>query len=633
MKTYIKTILLILFAISNSLYHAQEVFFDNLDQKLISVIPSHYYPMRSGDLLNEFINKSPSDKLKMISAYEASAPDRFENNGEALAMNGDNGYVETPFGQFHEMISNKVVNMSFWARYSEEVYNGTKNGILFSIRETEHGGIQMIAKIENKQIVIYANRPHKDGGNRLVPVIKVDYPINYGSGDGSNPGVETAGYLFFCITSEDTANGKRTKIYFSRPGGRLYCRSFYAYPFEKISPNGNALVLWGGWPGSNDVKASGVDDLMFFQKGNYAAKVLSPQEVLNNYYLQSPLYEGVSYAISGKRDVGQNNYSNYYWTLQSKQDTGVPINEEFIVLDYLSKSYPFSTDRFMVIKRSSSSFQNYKFINAKMGGVMHPSSSSYAYMRTGSVDDTYDPLQYKRDVSDPSVMFNVFSNENKSGQFRLFNDYSQKYLATYMSGGIPYLAFYNEADHVFELFTVTAAFKIDRGSGRKHAGLVNLRNHAFKPEGEYISAKSSALPEFMGVGWSDYYGRIMTQTSQAAFTGFRVYSYEFNEPGDSGALSFYNNCGNAYEGNALMKKDITYGCGFHWMYVKDDVNGKPLYIMHQNTSFRNNNIFNGLFIGARANGQPDIEQNYQNNALNADGSIPDKLLWSIHKVE
>ncbi|WP_449398931.1 hypothetical protein [Chryseobacterium wanjuense] len=250
MNKYSKTLLLLLSIFTTHLLiNAQEVFFKENTTKLKGITPSHFYPMQSGNIFREYVNKIPSDNLRLISAAPVDVSDRFWTSGQALAMDSGNGYVRTPDAQFYEMFQNKVVNMSFWVRFSDDVYLGRKRGILFSVRGKINTSRKMYCVLENKKIVIYTVRKHMSGGDVEVPIIEMDFPVDMTGGRE-----ELNNYFFFSITAENSLNsvdpeknkGKFTRIYISRPDGTLYSRLYYVYPFENVSATDDMFALWGG---------------------------------------------------------------------------------------------------------------------------------------------------------------------------------------------------------------------------------------------------------------------------------------------------------------------------------------------------------------------------------------------------
>lgn len=621
MKTYnFFIIFLLIFCIN--IINAQEVFFKDNTTILKRIDPSHYYPMQKGKMLDEFIRKEASDKLTMVSTDYDLAPDRFGNDGECLAMSQAIGYIKTPDAQYEEMMNNKVINMSFWVSYESAVYQGTKDGIVFSIRNKSNPSIiEMICRIEKKQLVFYAQRPNISGSRSLVPAFKMDFLVESG-------GALLNQYFFFCLTSENTTNGKRTKVYISKPDGSLYSRSFYIYPFEGINASQTQLVLWGGWPPSGTVRAQRMDDLMFFQHNEYQNRTLTSEEVLNNFYIQSPLYEGISYGISA--NMQESSGAPMYNGILGLENDNRQLYPEYVI----SKSEtgtafsPYHSTRFMVLKHPNN-FQSYRIASAKMGGFVHPSTNWYAYMNNSNQDDNYQFFQYRRNIAYPENMYIPGRNPVIDGQFKLYNASSQRFLTTAIgSQPYPYLNYYNGGDPKYRNFSIRSAFKVDRGTDKSYAGLVSLRNHSRKPEGEVVSAQNSNVPSFMGMGWSDY-GKKARMQIENPTVGFKMRQFLFE---DGGGLGFYFQCKNISEGNALLRADNVNSCKFYLMYVEDDQNGKPLYVIRPDMSNGDRLIFNGFFLGGRAGGQPDIEQNYE-NVLGTNGIVPESVLWSIHKAD
>ncbi|WP_312390345.1 hypothetical protein [Chryseobacterium sp.] len=593
---YFFTILIVLFFAVNST--AQEVFFKDNTTRLKAIAPSYYYPFKNGSRFQEFITKNTANNMRLLgSATEISAPDRFTNNGEALGMNGNSGYISPPDVIFNEMINNKVVNMSFWVKYTDEVYNGTKEGVILKIAPKATGSSsKLYVAIKEGKFIMYAMRPKVTGGEVLVPVIKVDFPLDWGN---EKMGSDTNGFIYISINAIGK-DVKKTLISFGRPGGRLYCRSYYMYPFENINTQNDTLLMFGGKLGGDQVKADRIDDIMFFTKNDYTNRILTPEEVLNNFYLQSPLYEGVSYQMQTSRST---------LILGSNHHAGDDLKEEWLAFWVSPASFsPFSYSCFKVIQKADNkSF--YKFSSMKMGGEFARSTNNYIYMSTSGSNEYY---KYIRDVSDPTSMYSL-SVQN----FSLQDEGKRGLLQSYFSEGKSWLVFDSPpSDKSKSLFNISAAIKVFRGSERMWEGKIGLRLHG-KNFQIGRRARYNSAPRWDYVNFTNSHQDFVMKNS---YHGAYIKS-TFSSVWGERNFRRYNGASDMSEGSYFISSNES-PTNFEFIYVKEDVNGKPLYMMTTSDD-------NAMFKLGRGD---SIKQVYK-NALNVDGTVPDDLLWSLERAD
>ncbi|MEN4759841.1 hypothetical protein ABEG63_05830 [Chryseobacterium sp. C39-AII1] len=548
---YFFTILIVLFFAVNST--AQEVFFKDNTRKLEMIESSShtsypiYYPMQAGNSFLDDITQQ-GEPLQVLSGNLATASDRFGNNGQALGINGDNGYV---LAKGLGYIVGGSFQFSCWFRFTDEVYNGNKEGILFSIRDKQNKNAKALCTIKNKKITISVLRNKLAGGTVMVPVIRMDVPVEKME--------ETNGFFFFGMTL-DRIDGKRTKLFISRPGGVLFSRFYYVDPFEGINYDDNECWMMGKLPSEPFVKAERMDDLIYDSFVRYP--VWKPEYMLNNFYIQSPLYEGVSYEIAGnsRGNIG-------YLGLQSQDNFRYAEKmDQYIIFGSNQSASPFGYNRFMMMKPLD--VTGFQFQNMLEGGILQRTNLSN-YIFTGrSTNDSY---TYERNVDNPYSML-----EPLADQFRLKRVGTQGYLQSYNTDDKEWLTFASPpAEKERALFGITAAFKFARGPERNYSGPVQIfsyeRNNTVKwgPELNTPIGFKSQNPEF----------------NQAHFDSgkdaYKILTYKAPEA---------NNYVGRAEDRCLMQGDASYlnmlenptyadVCKFDLLYFKDDANGKPMYII------------------------------------------------------
>lgn len=583
--------------------NAQEVFFEKTDARLKTIMPSNYYPLSYPEdkWREDFMDPVPANALRTIVATQVGGrADRFSNNSESIFFTSPTGAVIPPDHVFASMINNKVINMSFWVRFENAVYTGGRDGQIFSVSSNLGGSPTLICKIIKKEIVLYCVRKAVDGELKLVPVITMDFPIDWNNG-AHLPGEETNGFFFFCITAENTANGKRTRIYISRPGGRLYCRYYYFYPFEGIPAN-YRMNLWGGMPEQGD-KPTGFDDLMFYTTGEYANRMLTPEEVLNNFYMQSPLYEGISY------DIGNTHGS---WNLRSQNNIDQELEEEWVGgSSQIVSQDAYGFNRFNVIKKAKNQ-QIYQIESMKMGGHFYTSSGHYIYMGILRPNKYF---RYRRDVSNPSTMYTAGTSNFQMIEDDHLSHFLQQYESNYLK------ATQIEPDRSRSFFCTKAAVKVFRGPEQSYVGRMQFVNKwdnssTGKPVGydenvswSYITIDKPNKDFMMAnIGTSDIY-----------------YKHRYNSAVQSNFfLRRYNGRDDYVNAKYIITDDVN-DCLWELVYIKEDANGKPLYLL------RGSNGNANLSLGHFGDYEKYLRQGYI-SILNQAGSVADDhYMWSIRK--
>jgi|GEM_PF-4761365 len=579
-------------------FTAQEVFFKDNTTKLKTIVPSHYYPMNFNHPGQEFIRKNDNEKL--LGNFYDTEKDRFNNQDRGL-----NGKVHLPPIVFEEMIKNKVINFSFWAKYDQDVYDGKKSAVLFetSLNGTDLEG-DVSCYILDKKIIVEVIKK-----GRSSAVIKLDFPIDW---ENEKPGEDTNGYIFFSFNSENTTNGKRTKIYVSRPGGRLYCRSYYVYPFENVQVEKASLRIASTL--NNFAGSLAINDLMLFQKAEYVTRTLAPEEVLNNFYLQSPLYEGVSYEINHQHGV---------MGLEKMANRGVELkDEEYLTFEKQNFSHaPFGYNRFNISKVFSGDDQKlFQIESVKLGARLSGiASNEYAYMeQTGGGED----FEYTRDVSDPESMYTVGKDNFKLVHH---NPIEGDFLIdSYEKSGRQWVTVEDRIG-VNSNLNISAAVKVFRplkSYANQKIQLNNYSYNAFIGDNVYTDA---TIDRHILIKPLQLYHYITFKLFSTGYVGnYTNYQLQSDDPKYILQSKGTTTCSNTTDGVKFVVSNASGVCPFNFIYVKDDSNGSPLYMINYNV----HSIRMGVGGTSIENDDRYFGQYYKTK-LHTDGTVPDAFLWRV----
>ncbi len=582
---------------------AQEVFYRDYNSKLITIGPDYYYPLDySAGWMKEFRNPSTSRDLTVIpGAIVGGATDRWKLNSRAANFAASpthlNG-LKIARTNADAIINNKVINVSCWVKFDDDVYSGTAEGSILSTNDANKFKTEIV--VVNKKVTISILSRF---GSR-VPIATMDFPIDWGSGDNLlKPGEETNGYFFFCLTAENRSNGQRTRIYVGRPGGRLYCRYYYFYPFENLAAGDDLFI---GMRNLATRNPTGIDDLMFYTSGPYATRMLTTDEVLNNFYIQSPLYEGISYQMEQMHGIVG---------LESRSDSAVALDNEYLSMKSSQTTNLYGFDRFYIENQAGDANKAFYLRCMKNGAMLVPNFNYYIYTIPDPTSN-HRMYRYSRILDDPSQMYTV--NGSNIGQFRILDDYDPTdFLQSYLHDTTQYLDLARLPTGREANWRIRAANKVFRGPERFIEGPVQLRNYA---SGKTLDHEP---------GWGFYHDLFVKDNGDRVFTmmGNRNQTYPRNRF-SSDQISMWVRRGygpkDLREGGTAVVQ-ASGDCYWEFIYVKRDINGKPLYCMRTSDG----NV--GFKMGPSPGEEYYVRQQYI-TGLNANGTIPDRFLWSIeHK--
>ncbi|WP_148169467.1 hypothetical protein [Pseudomonas chlororaphis] len=323
---------------------AQEVFFKT-NTMLKTDVPAHMYPFDSNDngmnLYNDFVSQDISFSLK-------------SKNGEISDSVVDRNYQKSAIGFISHttnLVLPSLVTQGFLDKNNGFTLSGwmkiddiNKDRVIGYIGHGQQ--VKVAFLIKQKRLYIEKLSPFAD--KKLLPVAHMNEGFSYD--EKTNPVNDdlTNGFFYFAIGSDN----KTTRLHISQPGGRLQSQWFYFSLLGDISADDE--IHFGKAPYNNGLASefdpvSALDDIMVYNR------LLQPEEALNAFYLQSPLYPGVSYRFeNSKKQVIQSEESDnvtgkikndkwYAWKPLQPENTGPLSSDRWLIHTAKSRG----TDKFM----------------------------------------------------------------------------------------------------------------------------------------------------------------------------------------------------------------------------------------------------------------------------------------------
>ncbi|RJK68102.1 hypothetical protein CMV60_05575 [Serratia marcescens] len=276
---------------------SQEVFFKD-QEYLYDLPPEHFYLYGQGEqfeISKDYITKD--DKYSAI----------YNHPDAVVRKTGRNYHKDTSIGFTHE--DAKLIIPDTVTKDIIDKDNGFTITGWFYIsdisedRTVAYIGSESTAKIEillhNRKLIV--RKKSNLVTDRMVPVIETAFPLEI---DGQIPvaGDITNGYFYLALSTDKNS----TRVYLSRPGGRLYSQWFYFGLVGDISYQDK--IYFGRSPSADETfkVMESYSNLMIY------LNQLSSNDVLNAFYIQSPLYPGVSYRFTDSklRDLTPTNWDN-----------------------------------------------------------------------------------------------------------------------------------------------------------------------------------------------------------------------------------------------------------------------------------------------------------------------------------
>lgn len=584
---------------------AQEIFFTG-DGKLKTIQPNHLYLTAANDN-SDYITNDQRNAL-VISGSKTTVLSRFFENTTLSFQT--TGYIQIPNNVIKEVATSqsKGLTISGWLRIND-ISQNTNIGFA-STSQSE--GVKFDISLINKKVVIRKKSRLKN--NTLSPIIITDFPVDF---DGIAPtiGDITNGFFYFSISSDD----KKSRITISRPGGRLYTRLYYVSLTDVLTLNDS--FYWGKSPlsTSNNIPDA-FDDLMVYNK------YLTPEDELNTFYLQSPLYPGVSYLF--------NSPDGFSAAPQNHNNDTQEFNMDYFMWFKLNYTGAYSCNKWFIklgAKDKPSSDTKIYFANARSGGnIYQQTSSNYLYQLQEPSSLYPNRTQYieKRNVT-PMSLYSpnpTISPGLKIGTY-WFNSIQSSGFSLGWNGDYMYLL--NPTAQ--QSWSVAGAQKVyDRNAGAKIS--INASSNM------YVMIKNYQLGKYLDLYWGGAYNylvlndrddnnknqRFLLETKSK--TDYDIYrKVEIKTSSNVGVSPYWGE-----RDQSENEYIIAYGhaCTWEFVYVKDDENNKPLY------AIRANNDWGSYLLGYKnmMGTNPYYICQASTGAYTPDGDVNDNFLWSIDVI-
>lgn len=606
MKIKIYAILLILVTACYVQVFAQEIFFSN-DGKLSALTPAHFYLTAQEDY-SDYITKDASKAMKASGSSTLLRLSRFYENS-TIGFQGQTGILQIPKVVINEALytPTKGLTISGWLKVTD--FSSSISIGFFGTDVMSANDVKIDIALINKKIIIRKKSRLKT--NAISPIIITDYTVDY---DGIEPvgGDLTNGYFYFCIASDN----QTCRVTVSRPGGRLFTRLYYVSLTDILTMEDS--FFWGRSPASpNSVMniPNAFDDIMVYNK------YLSAEENLNAFYIQSPLYPGVSYlfeAPDGYTPAPENN----------RNDSQIFNSDYFKWFNNLNYTGPFSCNKWFfrqVDKPTTTSDTRMYFSNARSGGNIYQQNSSYFLYQLLSPSKIY-PLRTQYSIKRNIYPLNLY-NPNPQTTYNVgtywFNSINSPDYSLGWANADMYLLHPTEAS----AWRVKGANKVYRGAETQ----LSLSDASKM----YVMLKNHYLNKYMDIyfGGKYYYLILKDRDLNNANQKFLIKPSSTSDAGIYKRFEIKALSGDKispYWGETDQKEDehiIIHSQEFGWeiVYVKDDANNKPLY------AIRANNGYGSYLLGYKniMGTNPYYACQSSAGAYNADGNVNDNFLWSI----
>lgn len=416
-----------------------------------------------------------------------------------------------------------------------------------------------------------------------------------------------AGYIYFMLSS----NKNSTRLYYSRPGGRLYANYFW-FGLTDVLSDTHTITFGTVNQKKRTTILDAVDDIMVYNE------MLSPEMANNHFLVQSPLYPSRSYIL---RD-----FENEPIAPEDNDEYNVYDNSIRVKTDDTSTERPYGAKRWLLSTRKMDHHERlFNFINAK------------TYLTIGPVfeNNTESPYEQKSIES---------------------NSLGQLFEAVHIS---------NNPNNVLDCKENAFQFNVKEIIPGNQLG-IDENFH------RYLNIRRSNMPDTEWSVQGSFNTSIRERFSPVSEAGITIFNYETNHSMTIDINDSYTLYQNLYHAQPfrLVKKQGTFNAGdykygyedymfynmektailtpkegikntqngisqrlmpdgnaaYQLMYVKDDPNGKPLYMIRTSNGY-----------GAKVL-VPDVH-NFDNKLIVQDAHdeeeyavIPDHFLWSVNVI-
>lgn len=594
----------LVFATSINTISAQEVFDNNATGSYtINTQVANLYDLNVSDASgwrNDF--KHGNDQTyKLQGNADAATADRFGSPSQALYFNGYKNLI-LPQNVTRDIVNNNNgFSISAWIKVPN---NGNDCDILHFTNPSNGGREDIQVRMKNGYFQILKYSPV---AQKKVVLGQARYKISYYN-DNTNKEIYPAageygeGYIYFMLS----ANKNSTRIYWSRPGGRLYANYFW-FGLSDILTNSH-IMTFGALNGQRGDIISALDDIMVYKE------MLTPELANNHFLVQSPMYPSRSYAVR--------NYNNQTVLPDFSNAEGAYKN------GYIKTKNPtnptegtYASERWqMPVRQKANGKSLIGIINSKAHLPLarwNANTGNYFYQETADFSAERQLFQPIHLIGNPN---NLIDYRQNAFRFQV-NEYasSGKQLGIYNNS--LYLQNANTSDtnwHIEGSFNTSVRERFSRVSEKA----IHVFNYGTK----------KSLTIFSGYAYEDAnkYAPLAfvkkepvfnTLDYQYGYEDFGIYIYgggPDNIKPDHGLNSTTQQDYIKLSGNPGEKAG-----SWQLVYVKDDPNGKPLYLIRTNNGYGARILIPNYTTG----GKTYITQ----NAIAEEGpSYPNNYLWSIN---
>ncbi|ROI05859.1 T9SS C-terminal target domain-containing protein [Chryseobacterium sp. G0240] len=602
-SAFVNHFLSLIMIISMNQLSAQEVF-DNTatGNYTVNTQVANLYDLAIGTNSNwqyDFKNPNKTAYKLQGNAYTSTA-DRFGNPAQALFFNGKQNLIVPPEAVKDIVSNNKGFSVSAWVKIPD---NGKDCQILSFTNPGNNGreDIQLRIKDGYFQILKYSSFAQK----KLV-VGQARYKISYYNDNTKQeifPGPDEygAGYVYFMLSSDKNA----TRLYFSRPGGRLYANYFWFGLSDVLSNTHN--ITFGAVNNQQGAIINAVDDIMVYKE------MLTPELANNHFLVQSPLYPSRSYIVRNYQGKPIAPDGDTYGSGFIKAIPTFNPNEGIYG----------GTRWFLPTRKPSNGKGLISFLNAKSFKPIarwNANSGNYFYQENADYGSARQLVEPNHIIGNPN---NLIDYQQQAFTFLVDEYRSQKYQLGF-SGNDLYL---QNPDKPDDNWSIQGSFN---SSIRERFSPVSETGVRFI---NYGTKQNMALYNSSGATYYLYESssNVEVFSLEKLTSGFNVedykYGYEnymFNNMTKSSGLALKGGAKSTTEKDYLWL-DSANKINFQLVYVKDDPNGKPLYLIRVDNGYGARILIPNYTTG----GYTYITQ----NSISEDGpSYPDSYLWSVNMI-
>lgn len=549
---------------------------------------------------DDFKNQG-DDRYRLQGNVITALADRFGSSAKAVYFREDeNDNLIIPSAVVKNIVDNNAgFSISAWIKVPN---HGLDCQILSFTNPKNNEDIQLRMKSGYFQIL----KTSSVVGKKVV-LGQARYKISYYSDNIQQeiypgPNEYGAGYIYFMLSS----NKNSTRLYYSRPGGRLYANYFW-FGLTDVLSDTHTITFGAVDQKERITTLDAVDDIMIYNE------VLDPEMANNHFLVQSPLYPSRAYILKNfkNKPVAPGNsddeYSYYNNTIKVKTGT-------FSKRIYGARRWLFS------MRKMSYNEQLLNFINAKTYLTIGPQYETYEQksIESNSPDQLFQAVHISDnpnnllDCKQNAFQFNV--RETLPGlQLGIDENYHQ--FLSIRPAGAPDTKWSVQGSFntsIRERFSPVSEVGITIFNYETDHSMTIDINDSYTLYQNLYHAQPFRLVKKQGTfnagdykyGYEDYMFYNMEKTAILTPKG--------------GIKNTQNGTSQRFmpDGNAA----------FQLMYVKDDPNGKPLYMIRTSNGY-----------GAKVL-VPDVH-NFDNKLIVQDAHdeeeyavIPDHFLWSVNVI-